>query len=77
MKKVNIANITGALFIILGALSIAYPFYSSLGIEAFLELFSFLVEFFTFLGVLKRSNVTATFGILLWEYCTLLQVFTS
>ena len=35
MKKVNIANITGALFIILGALSIAYPFYSSLGIEAF------------------------------------------
>ena len=35
MKKANIANITGALFIILGALSIAYPFYSSLGIEAF------------------------------------------
>ena len=35
MKKTNIANITGVLFIILGALSIAYPFYSSLGIEAF------------------------------------------
>ena len=35
MKKANIANITGVLFIILGALSIAYPFYSSLGIEAF------------------------------------------
>jgi uncharacterized membrane protein HdeD (DUF308 family) len=35
MKKANIANITGAIFIILGALSIAYPFYSSLGIEAF------------------------------------------
>lgn len=36
MKKATIANITGVLFIILGALSIAYPFYSSLGIEAFL-----------------------------------------
>jgi uncharacterized membrane protein HdeD (DUF308 family) len=35
MKKANIANITGVTFIILGALSIAYPFYSSLGIEAF------------------------------------------
>ena len=35
MKKANIANITGITFIILGALSIAYPFYSSLGIEAF------------------------------------------
>lgn len=35
MKKANIANITGVLFIILGALSIVYPFYSSLGIEAF------------------------------------------
>lgn len=35
MKKAKIANITGVLFIILGALSIAYPFYSSLGIEAF------------------------------------------
>jgi uncharacterized membrane protein HdeD (DUF308 family) len=35
MKKASISNITGGLFIILGALSIAYPFYSSLGIEAF------------------------------------------
>lgn len=35
MKKINISNITGVLFIILGALSIACPFYSSLGIEAF------------------------------------------
>jgi uncharacterized membrane protein HdeD (DUF308 family) len=35
MKTTTIANITGLIFIILGALSIAYPFYSSLGIEAF------------------------------------------
>ena len=33
MKTTTITNITGIIFIILGALSIAYPFYSSLGIE--------------------------------------------
>ncbi|MBX9785887.1 MAG: DUF308 domain-containing protein [Alphaproteobacteria bacterium] len=36
MKKASITNITGTIFIILGVLSIIYPFYSSLGIEAFL-----------------------------------------
>lgn len=35
MKINTITNITGFIFIILGALSIAYPFYSSLGIESF------------------------------------------
>jgi len=36
MKNARITNITGTIFIILGVLSIIYPFYSSLGIEAFL-----------------------------------------
>lgn len=35
MQSKSIANITGIIFIILGVLSIAYPFYSSLGIETF------------------------------------------
>jgi uncharacterized membrane protein HdeD (DUF308 family) len=35
MKSATITNITGVIFIILGALSITYPLYSSLGIETF------------------------------------------
>ncbi len=35
MKRATIANITGVIFIILGVLSIAYPLYSSLGLEVF------------------------------------------
>lgn len=33
MKSATITNITGVIFILLGILSIAYPFYSSLGLE--------------------------------------------
>lgn len=35
MTMQSIAKVTGVIFIVLGALSIIYPFYSSLGIEAF------------------------------------------
>lgn len=66
MQSSSVANTTGIIFIILGLLSIAYPFYSSLGIEVFfgaLFLFGGIFHLFGAFEDRQRSGYLWNFGI--------------
>lgn len=56
MKTATIANITGVVFIILGALSIIYPFYSSLGIETFFGALFLVGGIFQIFGAFEEKH---------------------
>ena len=61
MKSASITNTTGIIFIILGALSIMYPFYSSLGIEAFFGALFLFGGIFHLFGAFEDKQRTGYF----------------
>ena len=56
MQSTTLAKVTGIIFIILGILSIAYPFYSSLGLETFLGALFLFGGFFHLFGAFEDKK---------------------
>lgn len=65
MLTKSVANATGAIFIILGVLSIAYPFYSSLGLEAFFGALFLVGGIFHIFGAFEDKHREGY----LWNFC--------
>lgn len=56
MKSQSLTNATGVVFVILGLLSIAYPFYSSLGVETFLGAMFLVGGIFHLFGAFENKD---------------------
>ncbi len=65
MKSTSLTNATGILFIILGILSIIYPFYSSLGMEVFFGALFLCGGIFHLFGAFENKHRTG----FLWNFC--------
>ena len=65
MQSKSLTNTTGIIFIILGLLSLAYPFYSSLGIETFLGALFLVGGIFQLFGAFENKHNSG----FVWNFC--------
>jgi len=66
MQSNSLTNTTGIIFIILGLLSIAYPFYTSLGIETFFGAMFLIGGIFQLFGAFEtKQNSSFIWGFLI------------
>lgn len=65
MPTKSLSNTAGTIFILLGLLSIAYPFYSSLGIEVFMGALFLVGGIFQLFSALEGKETSGY----IWNFC--------